>query len=95
MSLAALLDISTGEILLILAIILVLLGAKRLPEICEGIRQGLKEFRTATREVADEINLMVHGEHANWQLNLPLLAEVTFWLCAAFVLLSVVYELFR
>lgn len=41
MSLAGLLDLGGGEVILILALILILLGAKPLPEFGEGLLQGL------------------------------------------------------
>lgn len=43
------------EIVLILAIVLVLFGAKKLPELAKGLGQGMKEFKKATREVQDEL----------------------------------------
>ena len=36
-----------GELLLILFIILLLFGAKRLPEIARGLGEGIKEFKKA------------------------------------------------
>ncbi len=44
------------EIVLILALVLILLGAGNLPRLGRGLRQGLFEFRRATKEVADEID---------------------------------------
>jgi len=44
------------EIVLILAVILILFGARKLPELAKGLGQGIKEFKKATREVTDEIN---------------------------------------
>ncbi len=44
------------EIVLILAVILILFGARKLPELAKGLGQGIKEFKKATREVSDEIN---------------------------------------
>ena len=43
------------EIVLILAIVLVLIGAKNFPEILNGFRQGIEEFKKASREVTEEI----------------------------------------
>jgi sec-independent protein translocase protein TatA len=43
------------EIVLILAVVLIFFGAKRLPELAKGLGSGLKEFKKATREVTDEI----------------------------------------
>jgi len=43
------------EIVLILAVVLVLFGAKKLPELAKGLGQGIKEFKKATREVTEEV----------------------------------------
>ncbi len=43
------------EIVLILAVVLLLFGAKKLPELAKGLGSGIKEFKKATREVQDEI----------------------------------------
>jgi len=43
------------EIVLILAVVLILFGAKKLPELAKGLGQGIKEFKKATREVTDEL----------------------------------------
>ena len=38
------------EILLVLAVVLLLFGAKKLPELARGLGKGIKEFKTATRD---------------------------------------------
>ena len=43
------------EVVLILAVILILFGAKKIPELARGMGQGIKEFKKATKEVTDEI----------------------------------------
>lgn len=43
------------EIVLILAVVLILFGAKKLPELAKGLGQGIKEFKKATTEVQNEI----------------------------------------
>ena len=43
------------EIIGVLVIVLVLLGAKHIPELFRGMRHGMHEFRQATREVEDEV----------------------------------------
>ena len=43
------------EILFILLIILVLFGAKRLPELAKGLGQSLKEFKKARDEFDREV----------------------------------------
>ena len=44
------------EIFLILVVVLVLFGAKKIPELAKGLGTGIKEFKKATREVTDEIH---------------------------------------
>lgn len=43
------------EIVLIVVAVLVLFGAKKIPELAKGMGQGIKEFKKATREVTEEI----------------------------------------
>jgi len=44
------------QVILILAIIIILFGAKKIPELTRGVGLGIKEFKKATKEVTDEIN---------------------------------------
>ena len=44
------------EIVLILAVVLILFGAKRIPELAKGLGSGIREFKKAAREVTDEVN---------------------------------------
>ncbi|HEV8540881.1 MAG TPA: twin-arginine translocase TatA/TatE family subunit [Verrucomicrobiae bacterium] len=43
------------EVVAILAVVLILFGAKRLPELARGLGQGIKEFKKSSREIQDEI----------------------------------------
>lgn len=43
------------ELIVILLLILVLFGAKRIPEIAQGLGKGIREFKRSMREVQDEI----------------------------------------
>ncbi len=43
------------EIVLILAVVLILFGAKKLPELAKGLGQGIKEFKKASNEVTSEL----------------------------------------
>ncbi|MGL4610218.1 MAG: Sec-independent protein translocase subunit TatA/TatB [Trueperaceae bacterium] len=43
------------EILLILVVILLLFGAKRLPEMAKGIGQSVREFRKGIKDMKDDI----------------------------------------
>jgi len=51
----AVLGLSGGELVLVLVVILVLFGAKRIPEFAKGLGKGINEFKRASREVTDEI----------------------------------------
>ena len=43
------------ELFLILLLVLIFFGAKRLPEMAKSLGTGIKEFKKAMREVNDEV----------------------------------------
>jgi sec-independent protein translocase protein TatA len=43
------------EVVAILAVVLIIFGAKKLPELARGLGQGIKEFKKSSREIQDEI----------------------------------------
>lgn len=47
------------EIIAILAVVLLLFGAKKLPELARGLGGGIREFKKASREIQDEIESAV------------------------------------
>jgi sec-independent protein translocase protein TatA len=47
-------NIGIPELLIILAIIILIFGANRLPEIGRGIGRGIKNFKEATKEGAQQ-----------------------------------------
>lgn len=49
-------DIGGGELLLIVLVILILFGPKKLPELAQSLGRGLREFKRAQREFTDQIN---------------------------------------
>ena len=49
-------NLGGGEVILIFAVILLLFGAKKLPELARGLGMGIKEFKKATREVTEEMH---------------------------------------
>mgnify|MGYP001398487700 FL=1 len=51
----AFLNLGPWEILLILVVVLILFGAKRLPELARGLGQGINEFRDAVDSSKKEI----------------------------------------
>ena len=44
------------EITIILLVVLLLFGGKKLPELAKGLGKGIKEFKKAKQDVAEEIN---------------------------------------
>jgi sec-independent protein translocase protein TatA len=47
-------NLGATEILLILFVILIFFGAKKIPELAQGLGKGIREFKKATREIEDE-----------------------------------------
>jgi sec-independent protein translocase protein TatA len=48
-------NIGGSELFLILLVILVFFGAKKLPELAKGLGQGIREFRKAAKDVQEEV----------------------------------------
>lgn len=44
------------ELILIFLVVLLIFGAKRIPEIARGLGKGISEFKSATREISSEIS---------------------------------------
>jgi len=44
------------ELVLIFLVVLLVFGAKRIPEIAHGIGKGITEFKKAARDVTDELD---------------------------------------
>ncbi|RLD23747.1 MAG: twin-arginine translocase TatA/TatE family subunit [Bacteroidetes bacterium] len=43
------------EVFIVLFAILLLFGAKKIPELARGMGRGIREFKDATKEIKDEI----------------------------------------
>ena len=56
MKLYPLFALGTPEIFLIVLVILLLFGAKRIPELMKSMGKGVKNFKEGMREVEKEIN---------------------------------------
>ena len=55
-TLFGLFNLGGGEIVLVLALVLILFGARKLPELAKGLGQGIKEFKKATRETVKSVD---------------------------------------
>ena len=51
---AILLVIGWPQIVLIVVVVLILFGGKKLPELMKGLGKGMKEFKDATKELNDD-----------------------------------------
>ena len=54
--------LGTPEIVLIAIVILVLFGAKKIPEMMHGVGKGIREFKKASRDDDDNPNRHIHEE---------------------------------
>ena len=54
--LASFMNLGGPDLLVILVIILVLFGAKKLPELAKGLGQAIREFQKAKDEFSDELH---------------------------------------
>jgi sec-independent protein translocase protein TatA len=54
--LASFMNLGGPDLLIILLIVLVLFGAKKLPELARGLGQAIKEFQKAKDEFTDELH---------------------------------------
>ncbi|GIV40280.1 MAG: hypothetical protein KatS3mg033_2080 [Thermonema sp.] len=56
-------SIGGTELILILFILLIFFGAKRIPELARGLGRGIREFKDATREVKENIEESVKDDN--------------------------------
>ncbi len=48
-------SVGAPEIILIIVVVVLLFGAKKIPELAQGIGKGMKEFKKAVKEVEEDI----------------------------------------
>jgi len=58
----AMLGLSGGELVMVLIAILILFGAKRIPEFAKGLGQGIREFKKASSDVTNEFHNAMNQE---------------------------------
>jgi|SaaInl7_200m_RNA_FD_contig_41_704561_length_1033_multi_6_in_0_out_0_2 sec-independent protein translocase protein TatA len=56
--------IGPWEILLVFLVVLLLFGAKRIPEIAKGLGKGITEFKRGMQDVKDEIETTIDSSPA-------------------------------
>ena len=52
------------ELVLIVIVVLLLFGAKKIPELAKGLGTGIKEFKKATNEINSEVQRAMEDEPA-------------------------------
>jgi sec-independent protein translocase protein TatA len=55
-------DLSIGKILLIVVVILIFFGPKKIPDLAQSLGKGIREFKKAMRDVTDEVQKPVNDE---------------------------------
>lgn len=50
-------NLSTGEIVIIAIVVLLLFGGKKIPELMKGIGKGVKNFKDGVKGLEDDIKL--------------------------------------
>jgi sec-independent protein translocase protein TatA len=58
-------SIGPGEIVLILILVLVLFGGKKIPELMRGLGQGIKEFNKAKSNIETEVRENIREIESN------------------------------
>ncbi len=48
-------DLSFSKILIILLVVFIFFGAKKIPELAQGLGKGIREFKKALHDVDEEI----------------------------------------
>jgi sec-independent protein translocase protein TatA len=49
-------NIGSGELILIILAFLIFFGAKKIPELAQGLGKGIREFRKAARDIQEDVN---------------------------------------
>jgi sec-independent protein translocase protein TatA len=49
-------NIGSGELILIIVAFIIFFGAKKIPELAQGLGKGIREFRKAARDIQDDVN---------------------------------------
>ena len=54
--------LGTSEVMVIMLVILLLFGAKRILELAKGLGKGIREFKDATKEIKNEVESAVKDD---------------------------------
>ncbi len=57
-------ELGAGKIILIMLVALLVFGAKRIPEIGQGLGKGIREFKKSLSDTQDALNAPTHDDTA-------------------------------
>jgi sec-independent protein translocase protein TatA len=64
-------NIGAQELLIILLIVILLFGAKKIPDLAKGLGHGIKEFKKAAKDVEKEGEAAVKDDASNEKKDPP------------------------
>ncbi|MFH0896178.1 MAG: twin-arginine translocase TatA/TatE family subunit [Bacteroidota bacterium] len=67
------LNIGTSELILVLLVVVIFFGPKKIPQIAKGIAKGMREFNSKADEIKNEINK--EAEKVNEKEDSPVLKD--------------------
>ena len=53
------------EIVIIILVIILIFGGKKIPELARGLSKGLYEFKKTTREIKNEVDAVTEDEESS------------------------------
>ncbi len=59
---AGIFGLGTGELVLILLVVLLLFGAKRIPDLARGLGKSIQEFKKASKEAEHDIRQSIEEQ---------------------------------
>lgn len=71
------LNMGGSEIMLIMAVVLLLFGGKKLPELARGLGKGIRDFKDASEGVKREIHRNINAVDIDDELNAEKSTETT------------------
>ena len=79
-------NLGGGEIFMIVFLVLLLFGSKKIPELARGLGKGIRYFKEATSDVQNEINDSI---------NILLTKHFWFWITyIRYIKCAVIFELY-
>lgn len=63
--------IGTPEVVVILFVVLLLFGSKRIPEFARGLGKGIRQFKDATQDIQNDIQESARKIERDTNINQP------------------------